>query len=375
VSQKIPVTLIRGRKQARASTRETPGPSAPTALGHFYLEKALNPRGTAEGEFSVDGIDQSDVTVADLPNKGVVVWTEPRPLDDRRFDLLQRYIQRGGAMLVWLGGDRGGFWRDEKFASYLGIQRGIPTTKAEGDALGSFAKGHPVFGIFNEEELELLSRPRVTRYLTATGVAPDSVLAYFGSGAPAIWECVRGDGRILVVATPPDLESGNLPLSPMFLPLVHTAVSYLATSNQTGATRENLIGDDLVFDLPAKWSAQTGELRVLTSAGGETRPILFEAGAGDLRAMLTQPQAVGFYALLADTTRIVETCVNVDARESNLNARDLDGEGLERARVVETTGDFAQNLRRETQGREIYAVFLLLALSALVAEAILGRKA
>ena len=91
--------------------------------------------------------------------------------------------------------------------------------------------------------------------------------------------------------------------------------------------------------------------------------------------MLPRPQSVGFYALLADTTRIVETCVNVDARESNLNAHDLDGEELERARVVETTGDFAQNLRRETQGREIYAVFLLLALAALVAESILGRKA
>ncbi|UCH83189.1 MAG: VWA domain-containing protein, partial [Candidatus Latescibacterota bacterium] len=368
VSDKIPVTLVRGRKPEGPARGQEPA-------SYFYLDKALNPRGTAEGEFTVDGIDQSDITVADLPNRGVVVWTEPRPLDDRRFDLLKRYIQRGGALMVWLGGDRRGFWRDERFAGYLGIRRGIPTTKNEGDGLGSFAKGHPVFSIFSEEELELLSRTRVNRYLTANGIASDSVLVYFGSGAPAMWECTRGNGRILVVSSPPDLESGNLPLSPMFLPLVHTAVAYLANSNQRGTARENLVGEDLFFELPAKWTAQTGELRVLTGAGGETRPILYEATPGDVKAMLPRPQDVGFYTLLADTTRVVETSINVDTRESNLNARDFDDDELAGARIVEVAGNFRQNLRRETQGREIYAVFLLLAISALVAEALLGRKA
>ncbi len=370
VSNKIPVTLIHGGSAA------APSPAAePSVPAYFYLDKALNPRGTGEGEFSINVIEQDNITVADLPNKGVVIWTDPAPLDQRRFDLMKRFIQRGGAMMVWLGADRRGFWRDQAFAAYLGFQRGVLKENTEGEHLSSFAKSHPVFSIFSEEELELFSRSRVNRYLSVTGVRPDSVLAYFVSGAPAVWESARGAGRLLVVSSTPDLSSGNLPLSPMFLPVVHTAVSYLASSEQTASTQENLVGRDLYFDLPAKWTAQTGDLRVLTSTGGETKPLLYEAGQGEVKALLTAPQAVGFYTLLADTTRIAETCVNVDTRESNLNARDLESADLPGAHVVETSGDVAQNLRRETQGREIYAVFLLLALCALVAEALLGRKA
>ncbi|MEJ2722385.1 MAG: hypothetical protein P8181_14795, partial [bacterium] len=358
----------------RAVTEPAPGAEL-QAPAHFYLDKALNPRGTGDGEFSVNVVNQGNITVADLPHKGVVVWTEPSPPDKRRFGLVKRFLQRGGAMMVWLRPDRKGAWRDEAFAAYLGIQRGVVKEKAEGERMGSFAKGHPVFSIFNEEELELLSRSRVNRYVAVTGVSPDSVLAYFDSGAPAVWECTRGQGRLLVVSAAADLSSGNLPLSPMFLPFVHTAVSYLASSEQLTTKQENIVGEDLYFDLPAKWTAQTGDLRILTNSGGETRPALYEAGRGEIKALLTAPRAVGFYTLLADTTRIGEACVNVDTRESNLNARDLESADLDGARVVETSGDVAENLRRETQGREVYAVFLLLALSALVAEALLGRKA
>ncbi|UCG52617.1 MAG: BatA domain-containing protein [Candidatus Latescibacterota bacterium] len=369
VSEKIPVTLVRGKNLTGNAQTER------TTAAYFFVDKALNPRSTSEGEFSVDVIDQKDITVASLPNKGVVVWTEPQTLDRRRLDLLKRYVHRGGAVLIFLGGDRRGFWRDVEFARYLGIQRAAPKEKPEGERLTSFSQGHPVFNLFNEEELELLSRSRVTKYLSVTGVAPDSTLAYLQNGDPAIWECARGAGRIIVVAAAPDLVSGNVPLSPMFLPLIHTAVSYLAASNRTGSRQENTVGTDLFFDLPPKWNAQTGELRVLTEAGGEAKPILYESKQGETKALLPRPQAIGFYTLLADTSRIAEACVNVDTRESNLNPRPLEETDLGQARVVETSGDFAQNLRRETQGREIYAVFLLLALSALVVEALLGRKA
>jgi hypothetical protein len=111
------------------------------------------------------------------------------------------------------------------------------------------------------------------------------------------------------------------------------------------------------------------------TASTETTPTFFDPGQGELKAMVTSPQRVGFYTLLADTTRIAQTAVNVDTGESNLNARRLDDGGAGTARVVDVTGDLAEDIRRERQGREVFAAFLLLALSALVAEALLGRKA
>ena len=91
--------------------------------------------------------------------------------------------------------------------------------------------------------------------------------------------------------------------------------------------------------------------------------------------MIPRPRDVGFYALLADTATLSQTAVNVDTRESNLNPRKLDESFVGGARVVDTSTDLAANLRKEKEGREIYTIFLLLAVSALVLESLLGRKA
>jgi hypothetical protein len=247
--------------------------------------------------------------------------------------------------------------------------------KADGAKLVSFSGGHRIFGMFNEEELELLSQSRLTRYIGAAGVPADSALAYFDDGSPGVWECRRGEGRIIVVAASPDLTSGNLPLSPMFLPFVHAGVSYLASAGGSDSRGEHLVGSDLVFDLPPKWSVQTGNLRVRTDTGGDITPAFSETKEGEANAIVPQPREVGFYTLHADTTRITEACVNVDTRESNLNPRALDKTVLGGARVVGASGDLARDIGRERQGREIYAVLFFLALAALAAEALLGRKA
>ena len=366
VSQKIPVTLIRGRKFADQGRQ---------AAAYFYVDKALNPRGSGEGEFSVTVIDERELTAASLPNRGVVVWTEPQEMDQKRFELLKRYIQGGGSVMVFLGADRKGLWRNESFARYFGIQKATPKDAGGAEHFSAFQNNHPVFSIFNEEELELLSRSRVRRHLSVSGIAPDSTLAYLGSGDPGIWECRRGKGRAIVVAAAPDMPSGDLPLSPMFLPFIHTAVSYLASGEGSELYRETYTGTDLFFDLPAAWSGQSAALRVVGEGGEQLNPALYNSPEGETKAMISRSQQPGFYRLLADTTVISEAVVNVDTRESNLNPQRLDERYLNAARLVDTSGNLAANLQREKQGREVYAVFLLLAVSALVLESLLGRKA
>jgi hypothetical protein len=366
VSQKIPVTLIRGKRFIEG-TRQ--------AAAYFYVDKALNPRGSGEGEFSVDVIDENDLTAAALPSKGVVVWTEPQHLSRRRIDLLKRFVEDGGALMVFLGSDRKGMWQDEEFARYVGIQKAVAREREEGERLASFQTDHPVFSIFSEEELELLSRSRMRRYLSVTGVSPDSVVAYLGSGDPGVWECRRGNGRVLVVVATPDLPSGDLPLSPMFLPFVHTAVSYLASAEGSESHRENLAGADLLFDLPPQWSTNGTPMRAVNNHGAESQAILFDSPLAGSKAMITRPTDIGFYRLFADTVVVAEAAVNIDTEESNLNPQPLDSKFLGSARVVDTSADFADNLQREKQGREVYGLFLLLALGALVLESVLGRKA
>jgi hypothetical protein len=216
----------------------------------------------------------------------------------------------------------------------------------------------------------------VTSYVAATGVAPDSVLAYVGAGDPAVWECVRGRGRILVFAAAPDLESGDIPLSPMFLPLVHTSVSYLASAGGAQREGEHLAGSPLHF--PAFESgatpASSSRLVIRDPDGRPIDPVVFDTPQGERQVICERPLAVGVYELRSDTTLVSQAVVNLDTRESNVALRSL-VTSEERARVVETGGDFTANLREKRQGREVFAFFIFLAAAALVAESWLGRKA
>jgi hypothetical protein len=279
-------------------------------------------------------------------------------------------------LLVFLGSGERAAWRDAGFAKYLGIERPLAEEVAEGVRLVSFAGDHPAIGMFDEEELELVSQSRVTRYVSVRRVSADSVLARFDRGrTPAMWECQRGRGRILVVATSPDLAGGNLPLSPMFLPLVHASVSYLAQVGRVDSREEHLVGGDLLFDLPRRWSAQTASLRVRTEGGTEIKPVVSVGGGERTEVFVAQPREVGFYTLFADTTRITEVGVNLDTRESNLNPLPLQDMRRDGSAVIEAGADLARGIRRETEGREVFALFLVLAAAALVAEALLGRNA
>jgi hypothetical protein len=370
VSKSVPVTVIRGRRRLND---ESPG-GLGAAGGYFYVEKALNPRSTGDGEFVVRTIDEKDITAASLPNRGVAVWVNPQRLQSKRLALLERYVRRGGGLMIFLGNGDRRLLQDERFGEFVGMRAAAERTNQSKTGYTSFQQDHPVFSIFNEEELELLTRTRVTRYVAARGVGPDSVLAYLAGGDPALWECARGKGRILVFAAAPDLESGDVPLSPMFLPLVHTSVSYLASAGRAQRQRENAVGRQLFFDAPP--SALTSSRLVIRDPDNiPLRPVVFETPQGETRAICERPEKAGFYRLLSDTTLVAEEVVNLDTRESNITVGSIPGGKLESASVVSSDGDFLKNLQAARQGREIFGLFIFLAAAALVAESILGRQA
>ncbi len=373
VSRSVPVTVIRGRRRLTEGTGSG-GDGISSAAGFFYLEKALNPRASGEGEFAVKTIDEKDINAAALPGRGVAVWVNPRTLTPSRLSLLERYVTRGGGLMVFLGNGDRRLLQDKRLREFLGMRAAVEQTNQTRTGYTSFQKDHPVFSIFSEDELELLTRTRVKDYVAARGVSPDSVLAYVAGGDPALWECARGKGRILVFAAAPDLESGDIPLSPMFLPLVHTSVSYLASAGGAHRRQENPVGSQLVFDVPQS-TIGSSQLVIRDPDGSPQRPVIVETPRGDQRVICDRPDDVGFYRLMMDTTVVAEEVVNLDTRESNTAADRLPEDDPDAASLVQTDGDFLKNLQASRQGREIFGLFIFLAAAALVAESVLGRKA
>jgi hypothetical protein len=189
-----------------------------------------------------------------------------------------------------------------------------------------------------------------------------------------VWECKRGAGRVLVIAPGTDLASGDLPLSPMFLPLVHTSVSYLAGPGEAAGAEEHLVGEPISFDVSTT-GLDESQLVIRDPDGVSLKPAVGERTGGDVRVSYERPLRPGFYRLYRDTTRVAETAVNVDTRESNLAASSLPDRRPKGVSVVAAGESFRDDLRQAREGREIYAMFVLFAIAALAAESILGRKA
>ncbi len=366
VSNTIPVTVVAGRR--RAASADAPVPSV------FYVEKALNPRGTSEGEFNVRVIDERDVTASALPGSGVVVWVDPQNLEPKRMVLLERHVRRGGGLLVFLGNADPSILNDTAFRALVGIRGAAEKSAESRAAFTSFEKAHPVFNLFTKDELELLSRAKVRTYVSARGVAPDSAIAYVGGGDPAVWECVRGRGRVLVFAAAPDLATGDVPLSPMFLPLIHTSVSYLASSGEAPGADEHLIASPIAFAV-SQAGLDESQLTIRDPEGEALKPSIGERSAGEVQVGFDRPAHPGFYRLFRDTTRVAEVAVNVDTRESNLTVSSLADQRPKSVSVVRAGEGFRTDLRQAKEGREVFAAFLLIAVAALVAESVLGRKA
>jgi hypothetical protein len=178
---------------------------------------------------------------------------------------------------------------------------------------------------------------------------------------------------VFVFAASPDLEGGDIPLSPMFLPLMHTSVTYLASSGEAPGAAEHYVGAPIEFNLTQKVPDES-QLAVHDPSSAQQKPTIID-GTGEPQITVQEPAEVGFYRLYRDTTRVAEEAVNVDARESNLSLSSLPKKKPKAVTVVEAGQTFRTDLRQAKEGREVFAIFLMIAIAALVAESILGRKA
>jgi hypothetical protein len=106
---------------------------------------------------------------------------------------------------------------------------------------------------------------------------------------------------VLVFAAAPDLATGDIPLSPMFLPLIHTSVSYLAASGEAPGADEHLVGSPIAFTI-SQSGLDESQLTIRDPAGESLKPSIGERSAGDAGRL--PPRAAGFYRLYRDTTRV-----------------------------------------------------------------------
>jgi hypothetical protein len=226
--------------------------------------------------------------------------------------VLRRFVEGGGGLLVALG--QRSVWPNTE-GSLLPGKLGpmVERTSGRGATVGWRDHSHQVFEIFRAPRSGDFTAARVYRSRSLEPAPGDRVLARYDDGAVAAAERRVGNGRVIAWTTTMDREWSDLPQTPVFLPLVHQFVKYLAQYERT--TEWTTVGQ--VVDLSAMLKNRADRI-VMTPAGNRVNVAAGEPGVVELNEQ-------GVYeirAAAASSGRADRIAVNLDPAESDLSLVD-----------------------------------------------------
>ena len=125
-----------------------------------------------------------------------------------------------------------------------------------------------MFEIFKAPRSGDFSAARIYRYRTLTTGPNDRVLARFDDGAVAVAERKLGAGRVIALTSTLDDSYRDLPLKPVYLPLVHQLVKYLGQveSPRSWLTVGQVVDVSALTKARANWLVVTPSGKRVTSS-------------------------------------------------------------------------------------------------------------
>ena len=332
----------------------------------LYVERAL--RVGSRPPFRLERASLPDLLSADLDQRDLVILNDVGAIGTGTAAALHDYVSAGGGVLVGLAelsSAAPSGWVPFGAGGEADRSRDLGATLAYVDS------DHPVFEVFRSADSADLAAARFYRYRLLDPVPDTGVLARYDDGSPALVEVGVGEGRVLVWTSSLDTFWTDLPLQPVFLPLLHETAKYaagyresdlwlpagrglssaeLARAARGGRAAESLENVDVVSETGARVERWVGD-RVRLSPGFHS--VSWSGGEGSV-------------------------AVNLDRAEADLAA--LDAEELAAAVVWDAGGEVDSNVPQQATGAEIegrqslWWYLLVAAALLLVAETILSNR-
>ena len=351
--------------------------------GGHWIDLALFPRygETNPPEVIFRPAIRKSITGALLEKARVLILSEIQPIEPPELGLIEDFVSRGGGLLIFAGEKadrdfaRGRLWREGRG---LLPARLLQHHKASaGETLHPLQTDleHPVFSIFKGVSEGEFSRISIRKYWQAETPGEDAViLSRMTAELPWIIERSQGAGKIILFLSSAAPAASDLPRTPLFVPLLHRMVRYLALGPSSSLASEQGRAIDLALD------TAEAEVRV-TGPGGESSLVEASELRGKPAISWNQTLETGFYSFdfsKENGSRRRETrAVNANPGESDLRRL---GEGA-RQKVAETLGARLGSHSQESTGSlqtavvelEHWPYALVAGLALLVAELLLLR--
>lgn len=279
---------------------------------------------------------------------------------------LLKFVEAGGGLVISAGPHTEASDLNSALQPLLPAQLDAQVNlRGEYVSLSDVKTDHPVFEVFRQSGR--LATARVFNFWRATPKEASTVLARFEDGSPALIERSYGTGKVLLLTTTFDSGWNDLPLSPLYLPLVRQMARYLGE-------REERTWYPLGQTFTAR-AAKNGEPPAVDAPGGERLTERNQTTGGEL---LVQARENGFYRMRYPETSEY-TAVNLDSKESDLARLNLDEfvAAVTGADVKDVVANAANEKlsKEEIEGKQrVWWLLLIGALLLFVAEAVLSRR-
>ena len=370
----------------------------PAANSGFFLRHALQPVSSdaAEAYFLQPRIMTSAQLVsARLSDFDAVVLADIPPVPAPVVDALDRYVNEGGALVVFPGPQAKPEFYNAELLGRTGLLpaslvriKGDPATEANA-SLAWQASGyeHPIFALWNEAGAGSLGdvrfraawelKPAPARTNSTGGIEASQVMVRFVDGAPGAVERGVGRGRVMLFASAAGTAWNDLAVRPAFLPVLHRSMASLTEARES---RYNVgAGSPVGLRFPAEWVGRDVQIGTPDKPPRRLTRVLRSIPGGSWLEF-TDTERAGTYSVTVAGEAVPSMlfAAGLDPLESDLTDLDADARSqLERvSQVVDWSSelDLRSAFDRERVGVEVWLPLTLAVLLLALTETWLGQR-
>jgi hypothetical protein len=256
----------------------------------FYLEKALNPGRALTSHIKSIVCNPTELSSLRLKDFDLILLCNVETISPEKIMELQRFVSEGGGLVFTLGDRVDMEYYNRSFSALLpNPLRGIK--EMQNAEFGMWSSEHPAI---RNLQAAVGSKAQFHKiYLVEPGaVGSSSIILKYSDDTPALIEKQHGKGIVMLFTSTIDRDWNDLPVKPVFLPLIQQLCRYLTgTFTETGEI-DVLVGEE--YELST--GEDVGIVKVSDPEGNSER-LQSEVVEGERKIVYTGTNFQGFYTI------------------------------------------------------------------------------
>lgn len=328
--------------------------------------------------FSFEEIDETKVDYSSIPSYNTIILNELQQISSGLVLELTKFVNQGGSLVILPSLSAGAeVLKPLTTALGAGDYRAL---SSQSQKVGKMNFQHPLYDDVFEKTQASIDLPNVIKYLPFTSSArnAEDVLMRLQSGDLFLASYTSGKGKVYNSAVPLREESSNFPKHAIFIPTFYKIALYSIPPSKLYYT----IGNEEPIDLSTR--VQSGDIPIkITSLDGSFEMIpehrLID---GKMRVFVRNNiQEAGNYRIVQGDSTLKVVSFNYNRQESNPATysadefrQKLDDGGWTNASLTDgSSSELSSNILLADQGKQLWKLFIILALLFLAIETLLIR--